>query len=67
MICSPYAGHYVIILIDINDNNNILDKFNYYFYDDTAKNHSIVAIKDWKSLLNKYIPYIVIYSLDCWF
>ena len=45
IVCSPYAGHFTSMLIDLIANEYLLNKQSNYYYDDN-NNNEIILIKD---------------------
>ncbi len=62
IVCSPYAGHFNGIIIDLKEDYHLLEKNKSYFYDGQKNNNEIIPITNWKEILDRNYPYILMYS-----
>ena len=61
IICCPYNGHYISIIVNLRENMAGLKTNTNYFYDDCSLNHELREIGNYEDLLDDYLPYVVIY------
>ena len=61
IICCPYKGHYTSIIVNLKEKIGSLNVKANYFYDDRSLNHEVKEIDNYDSLLEDYLPYVVIY------
>ena len=61
IVCTPYSGRYSGLIINMKEDCLLLKKNLNYYFDSQMHNNEILEIKDWKNILNKDLPYILIY------
>ena len=62
LICCPYNGHFVALIINLENEFKTLKKGYSYFYDDCSLNHNLQNVDNFLNILNNYLPYVAIYK-----
>ena len=62
LILMPSNDHYTALLINVKNEQFLIEKGKCYYYNDAINNNEIIAIDNWRTILEKEVPVLAFYQ-----